>query len=553
MRPSVLLWGTCAIAAIAIGQTVALITPPAATATSTTPTTTIPTSQPATRPVDITISTETTFILGPVNPDGTINYVEAINQRLARGVTADNNAAVLLLDIMGPALFKEPHLTAIRKKLNLPAQPKDAPQLLTLDAYAKIVRPPDAEYDPYPRRSVGKQFDKAIQAPWAPWARKDLPIAADYLAKNDRALEVVAKAAARSRFFIPLHSKDSPAHMLACEVPHLGSMTDASRMLAARAMLRLSEDDVDGAVADVLTIHRLSRLVGQHPSLIAAIVALRLESVAADADVAIARSGRLSSRATMSYLKELSKLAPLAHPAAAVNEHYRFTSLDNVMMMARRTRFEMPPEMRGLPRPFDWDRVLRRINKILDDQVVIAEDEPSADAVAAQARLDTEKESLLQMRSEENTKRLAMRVGEAVSIGPHALAQAMQDMLTQTVGMQVVDFAFETVSRCATLEREALAKSALSQTALAIHAYRQDKKSLPEHLGQLVGDYLKDVPFDPFSGKPLIYKPTKTGYLLYSIGPNRKDDGGDDGMSPAATRSSQPAANRPDDLSVKME
>jgi hypothetical protein len=31
---------------------------------------------------------------------------------------------------------------------------------------------------------------------------------------------------------------------------------------------------------------------------------------------------------------------------------------------------------------------------------------------------------------------------------------------------------------------------------------------------------------DIFSGNPLIYRPSETGYLLYSVGPNGKDDGG---------------------------
>ena len=34
------------------------------------------------------------------------------------------------------------------------------------------------------------------------------------------------------------------------------------------------------------------------------------------------------------------------------------------------------------------------------------------------------------------------------------------------------------------------------------------------------------MPLDFFSGKPLIYRASKKGYLLYSVGVNGKDDGG---------------------------
>ena len=38
--------------------------------------------------------------------------------------------------------------------------------------------------------------------------------------------------------------------------------------------------------------------------------------------------------------------------------------------------------------------------------------------------------------------------------------------------------------------------------------------------------HLKAVPRDLFTGNALIYRPAANGYLLYSVGPNGKDDGG---------------------------
>jgi len=61
---------------------------------------------------------------------------------------------------------------------------------------------------------------------------------------------------------------------------------------------------------------------------------------------------------------------------------------------------------------------------------------------------------------------------------------------------------------------------------LALCGYRREHDQFPAALSDLVPEYLPTVPQDPFSGKPLVYHRTATGYLLYSIGPDGKDDGG---------------------------
>jgi hypothetical protein len=67
--------------------------------------------------------------------------------------------------------------------------------------------------------------------------------------------------------------------------------------------------------------------------------------------------------------------------------------------------------------------------------------------------------------------------------------------------------------------------------ALALRAYRVEKGVYPTRLDELVTDgYLSRVPDDPFAppGMPLRYRrlPGGSKYLLYSIGPDGKDDGG---------------------------
>ncbi len=62
---------------------------------------------------------------------------------------------------------------------------------------------------------------------------------------------------------------------------------------------------------------------------------------------------------------------------------------------------------------------------------------------------------------------------------------------------------------------------------VAILRYKQDKGDYPDTLEEMVtSGYLKQLPMDSFSDKPLVYKKTAEGFLLYSVGMNFKDDGG---------------------------
>ena len=64
-------------------------------------------------------------------------------------------------------------------------------------------------------------------------------------------------------------------------------------------------------------------------------------------------------------------------------------------------------------------------------------------------------------------------------------------------------------------------------TILAIERWRLEKGQYPEELSELVSaGFIKELPMDPFSDKPLIYSRTNDNFILYSLGPNFRDDGG---------------------------
>jgi len=76
----------------------------------------------------------------------------------------------------------------------------------------------------------------------------------------------------------------------------------------------------------------------------------------------------------------------------------------------------------------------------------------------------------------------------------------------------------------------------LLQTDLALRLYKNDHGSWPHNLEQLVPDYLSKLPIDPHSDRPFIYHPSSDGFVLYSVGQDRIDNGGHFTNAAAYTR-----------------
>ncbi|MGD0785862.1 MAG: hypothetical protein ABR969_08595 [Sedimentisphaerales bacterium] len=64
-------------------------------------------------------------------------------------------------------------------------------------------------------------------------------------------------------------------------------------------------------------------------------------------------------------------------------------------------------------------------------------------------------------------------------------------------------------------------------TIIAIIRYKQENGAYPDNLeGLLNKSLIKEIPADPFSDKPLVYKKTEKGFTLYSVGEDFVDNGG---------------------------
>ncbi len=94
-------------------------------------------------------------------------------------------------------------------------------------------------------------------------------------------------------------------------------------------------------------------------------------------------------------------------------------------------------------------------------------------------------------------------------------------------------------------ERAARAQATLNlaRVAVALERHRLAEGKYPATLEALVPRLLAALPPDPVNGQPLVYRPTDPGaYILYSLGLNRRDDGG----TVALNKSGEPVFNKPE-------
>jgi hypothetical protein len=65
-----------------------------------------------------------------------------------------------------------------------------------------------------------------------------------------------------------------------------------------------------------------------------------------------------------------------------------------------------------------------------------------------------------------------------------------------------------------------------TDAGLAVECYREKHGRWPERLDDLTPEFCDAVPIDIYTGKPLQYRRHKDGVVVYSVGPDEKDNGG---------------------------
>ena len=472
--------------------------------------------RPTSGPIRITISKETTHILGPVNKDGTVNYAAYLNAKHSKGVTKANNAAIPLIEIFGPDFLEKDARWKICEILKIEHPAEGGKYFISLLDY--IRKTPNAK-----PTEDWEDLDDLGKVTTRFWNAKQYPVVAGWLEANNDALNAMPGAMQRTGHYIPAVSSGPDENTAVMLLPNLQSYMKLGDALAARAMLKLDSGNARGAWADLMAARHLARRVGSGYSLVESFVALAMETTACSTSRAMAGSGRLTGAQARAFLADMQRLAPIPDLIDTIDEGERFMMLDSVMMLARTTNQKgLGEALRNLGaeellaghsnvRSLEWDRILTKMNPWYDGFVAASRQKTFKDRTTALADHD------------HRAGKFSVRVCK-----PRSFLQSVMGRFgdpTEEVGNSLIALLLPSLSRALVLRDRGAAQGELSVVAMALAAYRAEKKAYPDKLSQLAPGYLKKVPDDIFVDKPFGYKRTGKGYLLHCVGENMKYDG----------------------------
>jgi hypothetical protein len=161
----------------------------------------------------------------------------------------------------------------------------------------------------------------------------------------------------------------------------------------------------------------------------------------------------------------------------------------------------------------DWDEVLRTCNSWYD-RVLDAGRKPTR----AQRKEAIDKVN-------EDARRLANETKDIKSLALATSAKSRKTVSRHVGQMLVIEFMPAYLPAVDAEDRTTM-QFELTSLAFSLAAYRADHGSYPSSLGDLVPKYVAQVPRDIFVDADLHYRLEDGGYVLYSVGPNGKDDGG---------------------------
>lgn len=439
---------------------------------------------------------DTTVLTTPTLPDNRVDYLAAIIEPYAAGVTRENNAAIPFIEAFGTKqIILQRYRKSISATLGLMPTPDDA-HYVRFDEYYKSqhpgtdVKPPDI--DPLAEQ---------------PWRAEDHPDAVAWLQRNAPYIDLLHQASLRPRYYYPYGDDPRPDALFGLLLPDMNFARETIDVFLTRAMLRAGTGDAAGAIDDLLTAHRFVALFEQSPISIA-------HQIAAHGDAAASRAARgLSTHLDGSQLRALAdtldRLPPIAPIAPVFDREVRFMYLDALQYISRQNPKQAIATLSSFVSPSaqsdDWELIarncfpidynahLRAVNGFFD-RLVAALNEPTYPARWAAVG----------------------RVVESVDSLPYLLRT------TAFLNRENVD----RTMKAAGAPDLAAAQRTLTRIAVALARYKADAGHFPPSLADLASKYLPTVPADPYTLKPFSYQPTPTGYTLTCAGPNMADDSG---------------------------
>ena len=317
-------------------------------------------------------------------------------------------------------------------------------------------------------------------------------------------LKCVAEAAGKPACNFNLSYKDGPG-MVMMPMPHLRKMWEVAWVLAVKAVVEARAGQTDQALDTVALGLRMGNHLKTEPILISQLVRVAVDTTMLGALQEVARAETIPVEKAAALVNELSTHGD---PAPFVR------SLNGERML------------------FEW--VMATVNAGKVDELAslgipTTGSESGSFFSGLALRAAATCYSPILKRDYAAYLRLISRIGDLWLEPYYRVAQVPGNL---DFKQQIPSYALLTrllipmLGHVTELIARHQAYVDVARVGLALKLAKQADGAFPERMDKLVPRYLDKVPPDPFTGKELIYRPSKDAFILYSIGPNLKDDGG---------------------------
>jgi len=339
----------------------------------------------------LVISEETTRITGPLTAEGYVDYFKALEERTyPPELATDENGFRVFVRLFGDLGSyhnisdedREFYRLQMYEKLGLDP---DVPPTLALPEYLYTVLKNYYEA----KGEEGWHLDRDKKEPGLlPWTLEEYPMLADWVNDIVEPLDAIAEALRKPVFVFPMlqgpvsMEEGTPQNLYTVFPSEMQLFRSLSRFFCARAGYRIGQGDIDGAIEDKITVHRLGRLVAQSGSTIPLLVGLAIEGMAWSIPVGANPEHPLTTEQIRRILDGLDALPPFPPITVAVEwDRYYGLSMIQGVHTSEQPLLEMLAEFYGSnennnlflkmfdgqhQRLFNWNTIYRRVNEMYD-------------------------------------------------------------------------------------------------------------------------------------------------------------------------------------------
>lgn len=476
----------------------------------------------------IIVSKQTTFLTTPLKPNGQVDYRQAIIDLQGKDVLPEENAAIPYLQATWPCDLGPEEQVLVCDRLKMPLPAADGmksiynEELLT-EITTRLNQQAAAQpgYDPASPLHRQEATDLIGEAILTPWTRDQIPDLANWLDKQQPHFAKLQELQGRPKFFLPSPSllDDNDDFLFAALLPTVQHQRDAARALSIRAMLAIGEDRPNDAWEDLKATFELSRCRNQPDFLISILVCCAIRGSALESLNLLLASDECDAALLTEIEQYLAQVEPFDEMTPSVNVMERLGGLDAAIGLSERSGQDVDAMVGSgngsittlAYAPYDRNAMLRKLNQWYD-------------RIATTLEIDdlAEREQALNQFEDE----IQVETQGAVSAGNIAGAIFNQTARGELIAQVLTGLMLPSTAQAVYAEERVNLTLQLTRVAVALEKYQQETGDYPDSLAALQSRLDPALLKDPYAAGRLRYEKRPPGFLLYSIGRNRLDDGG---------------------------